>query len=135
MINAENMIDNIITKLSESSFFSDKKVIRAYSKKEKPILLDYPVIAVGLFRVDFENAALGQDVKAGEYTVFADVFIPYSACADIKTEEIVSQICKSVSLYSISSVYVEEPRSSKYAQCITQRVRISFNDEIFFGQE
>jgi len=132
MINAESFVNEIIGKIRENGFFDDKKVIHAFPDIQKPVILKKAVIAVGLKEISVDDSSIGQASKAGNISVSADVFIPFSlhGCS---TEKIVCEICRSVSAYGISAVKISACCADSYSQCFVVKAVFTFNDEIVFG--
>lgn len=134
MIKADNIIDDFIAKIRANQYFSDKKVVCAYPYSVKPTVLKKVVVAAGIKEIHLSDASVGQNVKAGSYSVFADAFIPF-ALSDTVPRQIVSEICKSVIKDNIVSVYVSEIKASRTAQCLVLRMDLTFNDELCFDTE
>lgn len=134
MINAENFVNAIISKIKENSFFDDKKVIQAFPDVQKATALRKPVIAVGLKEISVGDSSIGQQIKTGNISISANVFIPFS-CTGCSAEKCICEICKSVIGCGISAVRISECAADSYAQCFTVQSVFTFNDEIAFGGE
>lgn len=135
MINLYSVSNDLITRLRQNSYFEDTVLCCSFPKTVKPTLLSHPAIAVSVCSVNFDEASLGDNVMAGTVSVSADVFIPALLRNQISLDEFVSQICKSAAGMRIVSVSCEKPQSNKYAECIEQKIIITFNDEICFEEQ
>lgn len=134
MIKADKIVEAFISKLKANNYFSDKKIACAYSYSVKPTVLNRVMLAVGLENIELSDASVGQNVKAGSYSIFVDAFIPFEKY-DTAGQEIVSEICKSIIDYNIVSISVSETKVSRTAQCLVLRTVLTFNDELCFDTE
>lgn len=131
MIKAENILPDFIGKLEADDYFKNVKLTRAYPDEIKPTQLKKAVVAVGLKNIDVNENSVGQDIKSGSYSVFADIFVPYSFNKQ-SFEEIVFRICKDISELNLVAIEISGIKADTTAECYMMKSLFTFNDEICF---
>ena len=131
MIKAENILSDFIGKLEADDFFKNVRLTRAYPDEIKPTQLKKAVVAVGLKNIDVDENSVGQDIKSGSYSVFADIFVPYSFNKQ-SFEEIVFRICKDISELNLVAIEISGIKADTTAECYMMKSLFTFNDEICF---
>lgn len=131
MIKAENILPDFIGKLEADDFFKNVRLTRAYPDEIKPTQLKKAVVAVGLKNIDVDENSVGQDIKSGSYSVFADIFVPYSFNKQ-SFEEIVFRICKDISELNLVAIEISGIKADTTAECYMMKSLFTFNDEICF---
>ncbi len=125
----ESLIDNLIKVISEDSYFSDIKLIKAYPCTIAPTRIGVETVAFGLDKISLSSSSVDDSNRDGDVSVFADIFIP------IKTEnsragEIFSRLCKCLSIYNILSVSAERITVDVNTSAYVLKTVFTFNDEI-----
>ena len=132
MIYPNRIIEDFIYKLRENDYFYDKKIVRAYPVEAKETLIKAPIISVGIKEMKFDESSIGDNIKFGNISVGANIYIPFSA-NDITSEEIVCELCKSVDEFNIVSIKASEIKANTDLNCFIVKTVFTFNDEIQFG--
>ena len=78
MIYAERIMTDFIELITADEYFKDIQILRAYPGGIKSTLLENAVVAVGLKEINVEDSSLGESVKTGTISVFANIYVPYS---------------------------------------------------------
>lgn len=135
MVKAEKILTDFIGRILDDRFFADVQITRAFPAAIKPTVLKNAAIAVGIKGIDIDDNSLGGNVKTGTFSVFADIFVPFS---DDKTtpERFVFRICRDTADFNIVSIRVSEIKINSTAECYVMRSVFTFNNEIsFWGDE
>lgn len=131
MINAEKIVTEFIELLEQNEYFSDKKIVSAFTRAVKPTVIKQVYIACGMLELNADNASLGEDVKAGSVRLFADIYVPWKT-TDFDMQQAVCKIVSSVEGFCITSVYAGEQYQDSDTQCIVQRVALTISDIMSF---
>ena len=131
MIKAENILSDFIEKLEADEFFEDVRIKRAYPDEIKPTLLKKAVVALGIKSIEVDENSIGQDIKSGSYSVFADIFIPYSFDKQ-SFERIVFKICADICGLNLVAIEISGITADATAECYTMKTLFTFNGEICF---
>ncbi|MDE5670627.1 MAG: hypothetical protein K2I14_04080 [Eubacterium sp.] len=132
MIKAEKILNEFLSRLLDDRFFADIQLTRAYPNAVKPTVLKNTAVAVGIKSIELDDNAVYENVKAGTFSVFADVFLPFESDKTVP-EAIVFRICRDVSDFNIVSINISEIKANSLAQCYIMRAVFTFNNELFFG--
>lgn len=132
MIKAENILNEFLSHILDDRFFADIQVTRAYPDAVKPTLLKKAAVAVGVQSIELDDNSVYQSVKAGTFSVFADIFIPFDFSRTVP-ESIVFRICRDVAEFHIASIRISEIKANDILQCFVMRAVFTFNNEISFG--
>lgn len=134
MIKAEHILINFLNRILDDRFFADVQITRAFPAAVKPTVLKNAVIAVGIKSIDIDDNSLGSNVKTGTFSVFADIFVPFS---EDKTtpEKFVFRICRDTADFNIVSISVSEIKANSTAECYVMRSVFTFNNEISFWSD
>ncbi|MDE7124220.1 MAG: hypothetical protein K2N83_01855, partial [Eubacterium sp.] len=116
MINAERIMPDFIELITADEYFKDIQVTRAYPGVIKPTLLKNAVVAVGIKEINVEDSSLGENVKTGSISVFANIYVPYSFDKS-NFEKIVFRICSNVAEFNIVSVNISEITANSASEC------------------
>lgn len=134
MIKTENILSDFIDRLEADKFFENIKIIRAYPDEIKPTLLKKAVVALGIKSIDVDESSLGQNIKSGSYSIFADIFVPYSHDKQ-SMEQIVFRICRNISELNLVAIEVSGITANTTAECFVMKSVFTFNDEICFKED
>ena len=132
MFKAENILAGFLGRLLDYRFFADVQITRAFPRTVKPTVLKNTVIAVGIQEIHIDDASIGGDVKTGFFSVFADIFVPFSD-ESATPEKFVFRICRDTADFRIVSVRVSEIKTNSTAGCYVMRAVFTFHNEIVFG--
>ena len=134
MIKTKNILADFIARLETDEFFKNVRITRAYPDSIKPTQLKKAIIAVGIKNIEVDENSLGQDIKSGSYSIFADIFVPYSY--DKQTfERIVFRICADISELNLVAIEISGVTANTTAECYVMKSVFTFNDEISFKGE
>lgn len=134
MIKAENILSDFIGKLEADDFFKDVRLTRAYPDCIKPTQTKKAAVAVGIKNIGVDENSVGQDIKSGSYSVFADIFVPYSFDKQ-SFEKIVFRICKDISELNLVAIEISGVTADTTAECYIMKSLFTFNDEICFKED
>ncbi|MDE5996349.1 MAG: hypothetical protein K2G56_05460 [Eubacterium sp.] len=132
MIKAENILNKFISRILDDRYFADVQVTRAYPNAVKPTILKNTAVAVGIKSIELDDNAINENVKAGTFSVFTDIFLPFESDQTVP-ESIVFRICRDVSDFNIVSISISEIKANSLAQCYVMRAVFTFNNELSFG--
>lgn len=132
MIKAENILNEFLSRILDDRYFADIQITRAYPNSFKPTILKNTAVAVGIKSIELDENSLNESVKAGSFSVFADIFLPFEYDKAVP-ESIVFRICRDVSDFNIVSISISEIKANSLAQCYVMRAIFTFNNEIEFG--
>lgn len=131
MINAEEIVSDVMKKLQKDDYFSDKKIVTAFTRAVKPTVMKQVYVACGLREINVENAAVGEYLKSGNVKIFAEIYVPWRI-TDFDMQKAVCKIAKCTEDMGISSVYAGTPYQDSDTQCIVQTVEFTFSDMLNF---
>lgn len=131
MIKAENILSDFIGRLEADDFFEDIRISRAYPDEIKPTQLKKAVVAVGIKNIEVDENSVGQDIKSGSYSVFADIFVPHSFDKQ-SFEKIVFRICTDICELNLVAIEISGVTFNTTAECYMMKSLFTFNDEICF---
>lgn len=132
MIKAESILNEFLSRILGDRFFADIQITRAYPNAVKPTLLKNTAVAVGIKSIELDENAVHDNVKAGSFSVFADIFLPFDSDKTVP-ESIVFRICRDVCDFNIVSISISEIKANSVAQCYIMRAVFTFNNELSFG--
>lgn len=131
MIKAANIVSDFISRIKADDYFGDITVTRAFPNVIKPTLLGKAAVAAGIKEINIEETSLGQNVKAGSTSIFADIYVPFSFEKE-RLEEIAFRICACTADMNIVSIEISEISVNKAAACYTMRVVFTFSGGLEF---
>ena len=134
MIYAERIMTDFIELITADEYFKDIQILRAYPGGIKSTLLENAVVAVGLKEINVEDSSLGESVKTGTISVFANIYVPYSFDKR-NNKKIVFRICRNVAEFNIVSVNISEITANSASECFVMKVVFTFNDELCFRDD
>ena len=134
MIKTENILSDFINRLETDKFFDNVRITRAYSDKIKPTQLKKAVVAVGIKNIEVDDNSLGQGIKTGSYSVFANIYIPHSYDR-LSFEQIVFRICRNISELNVVAIEISAVTADSTAECLVMKSVFTFNDEICFKED
>ena len=134
MIHAGRIVSDFIEKIKADKYFNDIQVTRAYPNAIKPTLLKNAVVAVGIKEINVDENSLGENIKAGTVSLFANIYVPYSFDKG-NFEKIVFRICSIASDFNIVSVNISEISTNSVAECFVMKAVFTFNNEICFKDD
>ena len=134
MICAERIMTDFIELITADEYFKDIQILRACPGGIKSTLLENAVVAVGLKEINVEDSSLGESVKTGTISVFANIYVPYSFDKS-NFEKIVFRICRNVAEFNIVSVNISEITANSASECFVMKVVFTFNDELCFRDD
>ena len=132
MIKAESILNEFISRMLDDKYFADVQVTRAYPNAIKPTILNNTAVAVGIKSIELDDHAINENVKAGTFSVFTDIFLPFESDKTVP-ESIVFRICRAVSDFNIVSISISEIKANSLTQCYVMRAVFTFNNELSFG--
>lgn len=128
MIDCTEIVSELAGKLKACEYFADKKVFAARQSKQKPTVPDKAAVVCGIAQIKARDVSLGQNIKAGEISVFADVCAPFHMRGfdfEQAAQEIIRAWCGAQTPAAIS---VSEVRADADMQCFIMRVGVAFSD-------
>lgn len=131
MIEFSNITAQIIEKLSQNEYFDDFKIISAFEPRQKPTVPKKPAVVCGISQADAQTAALGEDVQAGQVTVFADICAPFGLRGfDFQQAagKVFQCLCSDVPV----SIGCGSITADDDSECFVLRLTVTFSDEINF---
>ena len=134
MIKTENILSDFMNKLEADDFFEDVRLTRAYPDVIKPTQLKKAVVAVGIKSIEVDENSVGQNIKSGSYSIFADIFVPYSYDKQ-GMEQIVFRICRDIAELNMVAIEVSGITVNSTAECFVMKSVFTFNDEICFKED
>ena len=134
MIRTENILSDFMDRLAADEFFENVKITRAYPDVIKPTQLKKAVVAVGIRNIVVDENSIGQDIKSGSYSVFADIFVPYSYDKQ-RMDQIMFRICRDISQLNVVAIEISGITANTAAECFVMKSVFTFNDEICFKEE
>lgn len=132
MIKAENILSDFISRLEADAFFENIRIKRAYPDEIRPTQPKKAVVAVGIKNIEVDETSVGQNIKSGSYSVFADIFVPYSFDKQ-SFEKIVFRICMDIAELDLTAIEISGITADTAAECYMMKSLFTFNDEICFG--
>ena len=131
MIKTENILSDFMDRLAADEFFENVKITRAYPDVIKPTQLKKAVVAVGIRNINVDENSVGQDIKSGSYSIFANIFVPHSYDKQ-GIEKIVFRICRDISELNVVAIEISSITANSTAECLVMQSVFTFNDEICF---
>lgn len=131
MMQAEKILAEFLGRILDDRFFASVQITRAFPGAVKPTVLKQPVIAAGIKSIDVDDSSLGSDVKSGTFSVFADIFVPFSNDKTVP-EQFVFRICRNTADFNIVSISISEMKADTVSECYIMRAVFKFNNEISF---
>ncbi|MCH5314983.1 MAG: hypothetical protein J1E81_03635 [Eubacterium sp.] len=128
----DNAVSEIEALLKNSSELSDAKIITAFPDAIKPTRLDKALVAIGISELDIAPSELESSNRAGNLSIFADIFVPSSLGSTAPLNTLVS-VCKALDAYCIVSIKADKPYYSREVQAVVLKTVITFSDRITFG--
>ena len=132
MIKAESILSAFLSRMLDDKYFADVQITRAYPNAIKPTILKNTAVAVGIKSIELDENSIRENVKAGTFSIFTDIFIPFDSDKSVP-ESIVFRICKDVSDFNIVSISISEIKANSLVQCYVMRAVFTFNNELCFG--
>lgn len=132
MIKADCILHEFLSRILEDRFFADIQITRAYPKAVKPTILKNIAVAVGIKSIELDENSINENVKAGSFSVFTDIFLPFAFDKTVP-ESIVFRICRDVSDFNIVSIQISEIKADSLVGCYVMRAVFTFNNELSFG--
>ena len=132
MIKADCILHDFLSRILDDRFFADIQITRSYPKAVKPTILKNIAVAVGIKSIELDENSINEDVKAGTFSIFTDIFLPFEFDKNVP-ESIVFRICKDVSDFNIVSINISEIKANSLVGCYVMRAVFTFNNELSFG--
>ncbi len=132
MIKAEKMIDELMNTIKSDNRFKDVKIIKAYPNYDKPTRLSRAHIAIGIMKMNFEPYQIDDSEKAGELTIFADLFCPLK-WDNSELTKLFSGLCNTIAKYNITSIQAEKITADANTQAYQLKTTITFYNAFDFG--
>ena len=132
MIKAENILNEFLSRILDDKYFADIQITRAYPNAFKPTILKNTAVAVGIKSIELDENSINENVKAGIFSVFTDIFLPFESDKTVP-ESIVFRICRDIADFNIVSIHISEIKANSLAQCYVMRAVFTFNNELCFG--
>ncbi len=128
----EKIVDELMEKIMGDNYFSDIRIMKAYPCSVAPSRVGKETIALGLDRVDLASSAVDDSDRAGEISVFADIFIPLKA-ENSRASDIFTNLCRCLCVYNILSVSAQRITVDTNSASYVLKTVFTFNDEIEVG--
>jgi hypothetical protein len=129
MMRLDEIIDQFIALIKENEYFEDIRAIKAYPCTDAPVRISRATVALGVERIDMSSVSVDESNRAGEVSVFADIFVPLKSGSD-KAQEIFLKLCSCLSGYNILSVSAERIAVDVNTSSYVLKTAFTFNDEI-----
>lgn len=132
MIDCKELVSRLCEKLREREYFSDKLIISAYSKTQKPTVPSNMAVVCGILSIKAQNVSLGQSVKAGEISVFADICVPFhirNFDFEYAAQEVFSAFCAGAP----ASISASQVTVNTDMQCYVMRLTVTFSDALILN--
>lgn len=133
MIYLDDALDSFIALLGENEYFDDVEIVKAFGDVTFETVPERVHIAVGVSEMNFTPPSAGQDFKAGEVRIFADIFVPYTLSDSADVQEIISEICSATAPCGVLSISASKPYADKTTRCTVTESAFTFCDLICFG--
>lgn len=134
MIKTENILSDFINKLEADEFFENIRITRAYPDRIKPTLMKKAAVAVGIKNIEVDENSVGQNIKSGSYSIFANIYVPHSS--DKRSfEQIVFRICRDIAELNVVAIEISAVTADATAECLVMKSVFTFNDEICFKED
>ncbi len=125
-------VSSFIERLKKCPDLDGVRILSSYPCAIKPTQLDRAVIAVGFCDADMSSSGLGEDSRAGCYSVFADIFLPWKKDNSVMGD-IFKNICLCVGDMNILSIKADRIAVDKATASFVLKSVFTFNEEIDFG--
>ena len=125
----ENMVDELIYLIKSDDYFSDITVMKAYPCTAAPTRIAKKTVALGLENIDLSSSSVGESNRAGNVSVFADIFVPLKS-ENSKTCEIFTRLCRCFYVYPILSISAQRITVDINTSSYVLKTKFTFNDEI-----
>lgn len=133
-MNFNSIVDNLISLIKKDGYFKDIEVAAVYPCRETATRLNRCIVVIGIDEVKVEPYQIDDSARAGNVSVFADIFVPVRENCR-KAGDIFSKICCCLNAYNVVSISAERITVDKYTQTYVLKSKITFNDEIFFRSD
>lgn len=132
MIDCKELVSQLCEKLREREYFSDKLIVSAYRKTQKPTVLSKTAVVCGILGMKAQNVSLGQSVMAGEISVFADLCVPFhirNFDFESAAQEVFSAFCAGAP----ASISASQVTVNTDMQCYVMRLTVTFSDALLLN--
>lgn len=129
MIDCKMLVPGLIKKLREREFFKNITVVQAYSKLQKPTVPVGPVVVCGILSIHSQDVSLGQNIKAGEVSVFADICVPFHI-RDFDFQEAAQEVFGTFCRDIPAGLSASEITVNTDMQCFVMRLTVTFSDAL-----
>lgn len=123
------MLDEIIEAIKKDDYFSDIRIIKAYPCSAAPARLAEETVAIGFEEVNFSSVSVDESARAGETSVFIDIFIPIKM-SNAKAIDIFSRLCRCFHNLNILSVRAERITVDIHTASYLLKTAFTFHNEI-----
>lgn len=112
--------------------FEEVQFCRAFPFVQKPTRLQLPVVAVSLSKIELGDAAVGDCVKAGAFSLCLKLY--FDCGSDIQQcEKLLCALCGSVFDCNLCSVSAGALHYDSETDCLLLEAELTFYDRIDFG--
>lgn len=132
MLNIKTMLDDFVSEIRSNKTLADIKIVFAFPFMTKPTALKETLLAVGFSDARLENAHIGQNGRAGEIKLFADIFIPIDSDAKL-AGVILTNLCSSLYPLNMISVSAQRLYADSDLKCYVMKTEFTFSTEIMLG--
>ena len=126
--------EEVRTALETNTALEDCSIIEAYPYILKPVRLTHCVIAVSPCGYFAERASLGRGEYVGEYSVCADVFIPYNLGSPYAFD-IIDEVVKTAQLMYASQVRASDIVTNDVIECFSIKCVFTFKGNANITEE
>lgn len=134
MTSIKAFVDGFVNALKKMECLDKAKIINSYPFCKIPTLIKQPIVAVGFDNAMLKPDQIGSDIKSGNVSVYANVYIPADAYGKISAD-IFSGICTVASALNVTAISSKGIEYDKAAGVYVMKNVFTFNDEIDFGGE
>lgn len=134
MMDFKTITDLVLERIRADAYFHDFKVMSAFAPVQKPTLPEQPAVLCGVLQANAQTAALGEDVQAGQITVFADVYVPFDQCGfdfEHTAGRIFGALCRDTPV----SIGANGIRTDEACECFVMRLTVTFSGALTFHDE
>lgn len=132
MIDCKELVSQLCEKLRECEYFSDKLIVSAYRKMQKPTVLSQTAVVCGILGMKAQNVSLGQSVKAGEISAFADLCVPFHI-REFDFESAAQEVFSAFCAGAPASISASQVTVNTDMQCYVMRLTVTFSDALLLN--
>lgn len=125
----EKLLDRLIDIIKTDDYFADIKVMKAYPCAIAPTRILKDTVALGIEGVELLSVSVDDSNRAGDISVFADIFIPVKK-DNGKAYEIFTELCRCLCIFNVIRISAQRIAVDANTASYVLKTVITFNDEI-----